>query len=542
MVLTNNISEKFVGVAIFGAPGSGKTTLAKALKKLFPNARAIESSQFVIFPAAKMKGNLPKAEGKFIQLISKAGPQKGIQGFSREDARKLFIHLKRTYSSSIIAKTLLFLHRTKFSKNFLIISGTRGFRNAMFLKKNGYLLVYLKTPDKKAILRLSKRENYSKSASEKEYKIEERLFSTNKVEKIAHLSFNTGATKQKELLDQINAIVKAKECLKCVNVSTNLSSTIGKNGLCDVCEKYEKGFSKNMLKEERSFLLSLKDQNRGKYNALVGISGGKDSTATLFQTLQLGFHPLSFSLDMGYYPPHIFTRSKAVAKELGVNYIHVNARKYIRGVDRESFEKTASLYDEHPSEELKQKFRRWYVEGRRHYSVKCIHSLPYVRTCQLCRKIIIRAYYAEALKHNVNVVILGINEWAGLSQDSSSKEFTFSAIRKLKPYKNKPAVYVVHLPFLLQRKINDTKKILRKLGWKVPRGESLVETNANSCLFARAAESKARKLLGFHPDSTRLAREVTVGFITKNQARKAIEKTHHYSYSVRKVLERAQII
>ena len=146
------------------------------------------------------------------------------------------------------------------------------------------------------------------------------------------------------------------------------------------------------------------------------------------------------------------------------------------------------------------------------------------------------------MRHGVRVIVLGINEWAGLSQNSGSKKFVFSAIRKLQPFKNKPAVYVVHLPFLLQRKIGDTKKILKQLGWKIPRGERLVESNSNSCLFARAAESKARRMLGFHPDATRLAREVTVGFITKGEARRALEKNHHYQYSVKRVLKNAKVI
>jgi len=289
-------------------------------------------------------------------------------------------------------------------------------------------------------------------------------------------------------------------------------------------------------------LLSLKNSGKGKYDAMVGISGGKDSTATLYETKSMGFTPLAFSLDTRYYPKHIFPRAKQVAKTLDVDFEHIDARKYMRLVDHACFQKTADLYSKHDSQELKEEFRKWYVEGRRHYSIKCEHKIPFVRTCQLCRRLIIRAYYGEAQKHGVSVVILGINEWAGLSQNSESKKFVFSAIRKLQPFKNKPPVYIVHLPFLLQRKIKDTEKVLRKLGWKIPQGERLIESNANSCLFARAAESKAKKMLGFHPDSSRLAREVTVGFITKKQAHLALEKVHRYNQSVKQVLEKAKVI
>lgn len=530
------------GVAVFGAPGSGKTTVAKTLLRAFPKAKYIEAFDRVFNPAISMRGNLPKSEDAFIKKISGLNQNRILKKISREEARDFFTYLKNKYSKTIIAKTLIYFCKKKFSCKFVIISGIRGYGNSKYLKKRGYLILYLKAPGRNLTLRLSKREYSPKEYAEKERTIEERLFSTNAVEKIANFSFDTTSILPSDIAAQVKAVIEEKECALCVNTSVNPAVSIGKSGLCDVCEKYCLNFDKNYLKKELKFLFSLKGARRGKYNAMVGISGGKDSTAALYTAQKLGFTPLAFSLDMGYYPAHIFRRAKKVAAKLGADYIKIDARKYIRPADRSSFGRTAELYAEKDSVGLREKFARWYKEGRRHYSIKCAHTIPFVRTCQLCRRVIIRAYYAEALKAGVSIVILGINEWAGLSQDIGSKKFVFSGIRKLKPFKNKPAVYIIHLPFLLQRRINDTKKILKKLGWQIPRGEELIESNANSCLFAKAAENKARRLLGFHPDTSRLAREVTVGFITKQQAKKALAKIHNYPYSVENVLKKAKVI
>lgn len=534
--------KKYKGIAVFGAPGSGKTIIAKLFLASFSLSKYIEAFDTVINPAASIKEKLSENESGFVQQINKLYGKKIEQKIDREEARNFFTYLKNRYSSAVIAKTIIHIHQGIFPKKFIVVAGIRGYKNSTHFKKNGYLVVYLKTPDRHLSARVSKRESFSQKEAEKERQIEERLFSTNKVERIAHISFNTAVTTKKEIVNQIKALVEAIECKKCVNISTNLSSTIEKSGLCDVCERYEKNFSKEPLKKELEFLLSLRGSGRGKYDAMVGISGGKDSTATLYETKRMGFTPLAFSLDTHYCPKHIFQRAKQVAKQLDVDYEKIDARKYMRPVDRVCFEKTADLYDEHDSLELKEKFRKWYVEGRRHYSAKCQHKIPFVRTCQLCRRLVIRLYYGEAQKHGVGVVILGINEWVGLSQDSESKKFVFSAIRKLQPFKNKPPVYIVHLPFLLQRTIKDTEKILRRLGWKIPRGERLIESNAKSCLFAKAAENKARRMLGFHPDATRLAREITVGFISKKQAKLALEKIHNYNKSVKQVLREAKII
>jgi hypothetical protein len=85
-----------------------------------------------------------------------------------------------------------------------------------------------------------------------------------------------------------------------------------------------------------------------------------------------------------------------------------------------------------------------------------------------------------------------------------------------------------------------------------PANEDFIESNSNSCLFACAAEEKARRLLGFHPDITRyaqesscffpriicrLSREITVGFISKEEGRKALAKRHNYQRTVREILQ-----
>lgn len=168
--------------------------------------------------------------------------------------------------------------------------------------------------------------------------------------------------------------------------------------------------------------------------------------------------------------------------------------------------------------------------------------MPYVRTCQLCRRLVVPAYHREATRHGVRVIMLGTNEWVGLSQHPTAGRYRFSAVRAPRPEAGAEPVYVVHLPFLLGARLDDTRAVLDRIGWHPPATEALVESNANSCLLSRAAEAKATRLLGFHPDTTRLAREATVGFLTREQALTALADRHHYPSSVREVLQRAGIL
>lgn len=326
---------------------------------------------------------------------------------------------------------------------------------------------------------------------------------------------------------------KAITCSNCINTTANPSITINNKGLCNVCDIYFKNFKKSNLKKELTFLKTFITGK--KYDAMVGISGGKDSASTLYSVKKLGFSPLAFTFDIGY-TDNIFSKAKLVAKKIGVDHKIINIKKYISKNNKRSFELMADLYDKKETPKLKNEFLRLYYEGRKKYSTKDKRAFTFVRPCQICRKIVIPAYYQEALKHHVSVVIIGINEWTGLSNGS------FSAIRKIQPNINKPPVYIVHLPYLLQRRLLDVKNLIKIVGWKKPKGEKLVSTGAHSCSLARACEAKAFRMLGFSLDSSRLAREVTVKFITKKVAREALKDLPKSRKTVREVLQKAEII
>ena len=579
-------------VSIFGQPGSGKTTLAKAIAKK-SGYKIIEASVSVVFPIASNFEKLPKEE-YLLKNISKKKSKK----ISREKAMETFSKLKNTYSPDFIARALNKLYAEKPKPKNTIFSGLRGLDNAKYCRLHNDFVIYLKSNKKDLIKRLRKDRGYTKQQAEDELKKEKKLYKTEEIEKVADLVINTSTKNLSQTLKQ--ALIKIENqdrmCKRCVNTGKNPAIKFDKDGYCNICSSYVKNFDPKHLKKELEVLKSFKGAGK-KYDVIVGISGGKDSTATLYTIKQMGFTPLAVTFDLGYLPKTTIPRARETAKSLGVDYEVVDIRKYIRKIDLASYKKTIKLYELPFTLETKNKFKKAYDLGRKHYSVKCKHSPIFVRTCQLCRRTVIRSYYDESLKRGVGAFVLGINEWTNLSAAQNSKRYKgtsekhitycnsqisaiilenffsitygysskifknsasksenfataqclsevpkISGIRKLQPEKNKPAVYIFHLPFLLQRTSKKTKKILDRLGWKAPKGEDFIESNSNSCLYARSTERMAKRLLEFHPDSTRLAREVTVGFITKKQAIKALGKIHKYKYTPRQVLQMAKIL
>ena len=531
-----------IRIAFFGPPGSGKSTLAKEIAKRL-RRRILEASETVIVPLASLK-RFPKKERLFELLKNRAqGRSKKNHAVTREEAMRLFSTIKSTYAPDAIAEAL---HEIVNGRNdaCVILSGLRGLENARYCRLHNDFVVYLTASKEELVRRLCDDRGYTKQHAKTELGKEQEMYKTTKIKEVADLVINTSTSNIRQATHVlITAIIRRYQmCKRCVNSGKNPAITFDKSGYCNICNAFLKKYDPTQLKKELGFLNTFKGTGKGVHDVLVGISGGKDSTATLFTINRMGFTPLAVTFNLGYLPATTIPRAKATAKLLNTDHEVIDIRGYIRKIDVESYKKTVKLYEEPFTLETKKKFQKAYAVGRTHYSVRCTHSPIFVRSCQLCRRMVIRAYYAETLKRGARAIVLGINEWTNLSAAQEGKRYKVSGVRKLQPTKNKPAVFVFHLPFLLQRTSKETKKILEKIGWTPPKGEDFIESNSNSCLYARSTERMAKRLLEFHPDSTRLAREVTVGFITKKQALAALGKIHPYKYTPRQVLERAKVL
>ena len=532
----------FRGIAIFGLPGSGKTAIAKALAETI-NIKFYEASKCIIYPLANKI--IPDTDDELIKLLlSRDSAESGnIPTISRTTARKIYSDLVSKHGENIIGRIIV----DKMFQDASIITGLRGVSNAKYLYENQYLVIYLSASKEELVKRILTRHLQTEAEIAwsnqpalggqgeilDDIDAEENMYDTSKISQYAHLSFDTTMYSIKYIADFIIQLFNTKECRICANINYNPVTPIGDNGLCIVCNNYQNNFDQDNLKKELEFVKSF-ITNKKSYDVIVGMSGGKDSTVTAYKLLEMGFRPLGFTLDIGYYPTHIMTRAADIAKILHIDHEIINIQNTITENNRESYRLTHELYNEPDSEQLSQRFRQLYIENRKHYSVKDTTVMPFVRSCQLCRKTVIPAYYNEAVKRGISLVVLGINEWTSLSQPCDG--FTVSGIRRLQPTPTQPVVYIVHLPFLLRLPRPEMETILNKIGWTPPSGEELIEANTNSCLFAAATLEKARHMLGFNPDITRLSREVTVGFITKAEAKRALDKHYNNTLSLEKLI------
>ncbi len=531
------------GVAVFGMSGSGKSSTAAAIAET--GAIAIEASTDIVLPLSAFT-ELPSRISDLVSQIIKMRdghlwPAIGTDIARRADARRAFVRLSRKYGDTWIALVIDELHARLGQERFLVVSGVRGIANARLLGQLGYLTVFLKGIPEVLAKRQAKRDHCSLNAAELDQRAENGLYHTREIEEISDLVIDTTHCGVTDVARLIHQRLQITSCRRCVSTTANPIVQI-EGGLCAVCRCFDTHYQKAKLNDELDFVRGFIGSGHGNHDVLVGMSGGKDSSAAAFLIKKLGFNPLGFTFDTGYYPDHIFKRARLAAEALGIRHTTIDIRKYMAESSIRSYQVTADLYDLEESSDTARLFRRLYQQAREHYSVKDDRPMAYVRSCQLCRKTVIPGYYWEALASDVRLVVLGMNEWTKLSQRVNAGNFAVSGIRKLQPFRSRPAVYVVHLPFLLRLTRPDLEGILDEIGWQAPPGEDLVESNSNSCLLARAAEAKAQRMLRFHPDATRLAREVTAGFLNRTEALAALNKKHPCSYSVREILQKAMLI
>jgi len=183
-------------VVLTGEPGSGKSTVARELRKRIKGAKVIEAS-CIIYSASFFYPNLPDSAHLLLRKIKAKNLASNPPKVSRELARKIASKLQTRYSKDFVARALEYLC-IKGSRHAVIIAGLRGYHNAKYLKDKGYFVVFLKATRSVLVRRLVQKYNYSKAMALLELGEENALHSTGRIEKIADLVVDTSKSKPAE--------------------------------------------------------------------------------------------------------------------------------------------------------------------------------------------------------------------------------------------------------------------------------------------------------------------------------------------------------
>ncbi len=127
-----------------------------------------------------------------------------------------------------------------------------------------------------------------------------------------------------------------KICARCVMDSDVIGIRFDDKGICNYCKIYDqwnKNFPINKESEKKLKTIIEKIKKNGKnkkYDCIVGVSGGLDSTYTLYYAKKKGLRPLAVHIDNGWNTELSVNNIKNAVSKLGVDL-------YTRVLDWEEF-------------------------------------------------------------------------------------------------------------------------------------------------------------------------------------------------------------
>src|SRR5437016_1309139 len=133
----------------------------------------------------------------------------------------------------------------------------------------------------------------------------------------------------------VRASKQVTHCTRC-GLDANVPGTsYDAEGVCNVCRGYDTYADKaqayfKTAQELKALVADMKAARTGRYDCLVLLSGGKDSTYMLYQLCGLGLKPLVFTLDNGFISEEAKGNIRRVVESLGVELVvggtpHMNA-------------------------------------------------------------------------------------------------------------------------------------------------------------------------------------------------------------------------
>ncbi len=122
----------------------------------------------------------------------------------------------------------------------------------------------------------------------------------------------------------------SQECVRCVLDETITNISFDEDGLCNYCKNYDLEArpileNKGNLEALEKKVEEIKAKGKGKrYDCLIGLSGGVDSSYVAHFLAERGLRPLAFHLDNGWNSDISVKNIKNIVSRLGIDlYTHV---------------------------------------------------------------------------------------------------------------------------------------------------------------------------------------------------------------------------
>lgn len=117
---------------------------------------------------------------------------------------------------------------------------------------------------------------------------------------------------------------KYQQCARCLMDTTDSGITFDKEGICYYCHEFDKKYAQlpkeNFKKSElfKKTILTIKESTKGKkYNCILGLSGGVDSSFLAYLLKETDLHPLVVHFDNGWNTEFAIRNIENLVTKLG---------------------------------------------------------------------------------------------------------------------------------------------------------------------------------------------------------------------------------
>jgi len=117
-----------------------------------------------------------------------------------------------------------------------------------------------------------------------------------------------------------------KSCKQCLYDEGNYPEIVlDERGICDICKVNEEIIRSSMMFRNETFrkqqVERIKSSRQGKYDCLIGISGGADSTYLVYLAKEWGLNPLLLHVDGGWDSDKSVVNIKSLVEKSGFDYV-----------------------------------------------------------------------------------------------------------------------------------------------------------------------------------------------------------------------------
>jgi tRNA(Ile)-lysidine synthase TilS/MesJ len=304
-------------------------------------------------------------------------------------------------------------------------------------------------------------------------------------------------------------VIDTRQCKKCLMGTDIASVIIDEDGLCQYCKMHDRLEKMEPISVEREQSLAKTIRNSrksGKYDCILGISGGSDSSFLMYWCKKMKLNPLTVHFDNGWNTEEAKNNMSVMTNALNMDLQTVNAPKEYDDLNR-AFLLAGTSEADLPNDIL---LLLALNNVAKEHKVKYIingHNFRTEGTAPLAWTLMDSQYmkdvYEKFVGKKLNIQLWGL--WEQL-------KFRMTGIKSVRPLYN------------IGSSKKENKEILKEFGWK-----DYGSIHTENIYTAFVGSYLLPKKFGIDKRRIYLSANIRSGAITKEDANKELTKEVFYS-------------